>query len=306
MVITYVQREQRRKHLGSSDMAAVLGLDPWRNAYDVFLDKTGQLTDAKESAAMYLGTKLESGVLEFAEEKLGKLIKNQYRSAQGFPIGSNIDALVVEAGEPVEAKTSGILGPLADNWGDDGTDEVPDRVIVQAHCHMICTNKKVCHVPALLGGKGFKMFHVHWDQTIAGVIMDKSLDFWENFVEKGIEPPDVIPSIEVIKRRIRVPKKTVPIAPTLVIQWQNAKDSAKLAEQFKKDAEEQLLAALGDAEAGECELGIVTYFEQGRDFLKQKDFIKAFPALWEQYKYRSTWRVPRLKQPKKKSKKFGK
>ena len=49
MPATETQLEQRRSRLGSSDIAAILGVDTHKNAYDVWLDKTGKLIPEPES-----------------------------------------------------------------------------------------------------------------------------------------------------------------------------------------------------------------------------------------------------------------
>ena len=36
---------ERRSGIGGSDIAAILGLSPWKTAVDVWLDKTGQRED---------------------------------------------------------------------------------------------------------------------------------------------------------------------------------------------------------------------------------------------------------------------
>jgi len=41
MALTTEQREIRRRYLGSSDIAAIFGMSPWKSAYDVWLEKTG-------------------------------------------------------------------------------------------------------------------------------------------------------------------------------------------------------------------------------------------------------------------------
>lgn len=302
MPITAQQREQRRHHLGSSDMASILGVDPWRNAYDVFLEKTGKVEDLKENEAMYLGTALEDGVLTFAEDQLGKLKRNQYRSAQGFPIASNIDAIVVASEEPVEAKTAGLLGPMAEPWGDPGTDDLPDRVIIQAHCHMLCTDKEICHVPALLGGKGFVMYHVTLDKVILDLIMEKSTEFWDDYVLKDVPPPDVMPSYAMAKRMKRTPGKVVKIDEVLVVNWESAKGNLKVAKEIREAAEAELLTALGDADAGEygTEGMLLTYFEQCRRSVRAKELRDAYPKIYAKFENVSHFRVARTKKPKKK------
>lgn len=297
MPITETQREQRRNHLGSSDMAAILGLDPWANAYDVFLDKTGKVEDRKESKVLARGNYLEPAILNYAEDKLGKLLRNQYRVAEGFPLAANVDAIVVDTGNPVEAKSQGAF--VDEHWGDEGGDEIPDRVIIQAHVHMLCTNTDYCHVPVYLAFREFQMFGVAFDNVIADVIRDKSLEFWEDFVEKDIPPPDVIPSFDMAKRMKRMPGKTVMIAEALVINWQNAKEALRMAKDIKEGAEAEMLAALGDADGGECDLGLLTYLEQCRRTVKAKELREAYPEIYVKFENVSTFRVARLKKPKK-------
>jgi putative phage-type endonuclease len=155
MPITETQRERRSKHIGSSDVAPIMGASRWATAYDVWLEKTGKLVEkSDENQAMTAGNMFESGVLQWAEEHLGKMTRNQYRSEPKAYLGCNIDAIVDADGVPVDAKTGGLFGPLADDWGDEGTDQVPDEVILQAHAHMIVVDAVLCHIPAFLGGRG--------------------------------------------------------------------------------------------------------------------------------------------------------
>lgn len=297
MPITQAQREQRRSHLGSSDMAAILGLDPWSNAYDVYLQKTDRVEDRKESKVLARGNYLEPAILNYAEDKLGKLIRNQYRVAEGFPLAANVDAIVVATGKPVEAKSQGAF--VDEFWGDEGGDEIPDRVIIQAHVHMLCTNQDYCHVPVYLAFREFQMFGVAKDSVIIDIICDKSMEFWEDFIEKDIPPPDVIPSFDMAKRMRRTPGKVVKIDTALIVNWQNAKETLKMAEAIKEGAEAEMLAHLGDADGGECDLGLLTYLEQSRRFITPQELKDAHPEIYAKLEKVTTFRVPRLKKPRK-------
>jgi len=275
MPITEKQKEMRINHLGGSDMAAILGVDPYRNAYDVYLEKTEQLKEGKVSDAAEAGNYLEDGVLNFAEARLGKLVRNQYRSAKergiDCPIGVNCDAIIVEPnngdakkGEPVEAKTSQLYYYRGGEWGKEGTDEVPDRTILQCHAQMLCTGTETCHVPALVGGKGLVMYHVNIDEELKELLIVNSNDFWNNHVLKNIPPEDLVPSLPVIKRIKREPDTIIEIPQDIVSNWILSKEQLKAAEKNKKSAESLLLAALGTAEAGRCREGTVTYLETHR------------------------------------------
>lgn len=305
MPITKEQRKQRIHHLGSSDIAAILGVSPWANAYDVWLEKTGKVNEDKEKNYQGAGNMFEDGVLKWAEGELGPITTEEngaaiFRKATGFPIGGHVDGLVDANGEPVEAKTAGLFGPLIEDWGDEGTDQLPDRIIIQDHVHMLCTNKEVCHTPVFLGGKGFMMFRVRLDIEIMDIIRDKSLDFWETYVEKDMPPPDTIPSLPMAKRMKREPEKIVEIETQLVQNWLSAKESLKIAKDIKESSEAEVLAALGDAEGGKCGLGLLTYFMQSRSTIPTKELKAAHPKIYEEFVNVSEFRVARLKKPKKK------
>lgn len=297
MPITATQLEKRRQHIGSSDMAAILGLDPFRNAYDVWLEKTGKLEYQPPTDVMEAGTMFEDGVLQFAEKELGKLVRNQYRSAKdrGIPLGANIDALLVDSGIPVEAKTAGLFGPLRDIWGESGTDEVPDRVIIQAHVHMECTLTEMCHVAAFLGGRGFVMYAVQRDPVVAEVISETAVTFFNNHVLANTPPNDALPHASSIKRIRREPETTVSLDYDLVDAWLTAKDGVKAAEAIKDAAEIKLLTALGEAEGGITPAGMLTYLAQSRSTIDSKALKAAHPEIYEQFSKSTTFRVPRWK-----------
>ena len=261
MTITAKQIELRKNHIGSSDMAAIMGLDPFRTACDVYLEKTADLVDVEANDAMKRGNYLETALLNYAEDNLGPITRNQYRRAEGLPFGTNSDAIVNESGRPVEAKSVGAFSN--EHWGDAGSDDMPHRVIIQCHFHMICTDQDYCHVPVYLPYREFQMFGVERDEEICEFIIEQGVDFWDNHVLKGI-PPDGQPNIGILKRIKRVPETIVEIDYALIETWNAAKEGAKLAKMVADEAQARLLAALGTAEAGQCMEGMLTYFEQHR------------------------------------------
>jgi predicted phage-related endonuclease len=273
MPITPEQRAERRNHLGSSDLAAILNLDPFKTAWDVWASKTGQLDDyAPElldgADPRYAGNILESSVLQFAADRLGPVEANRHKEIEGSPIAVNTDAVVVASGEPVEAKTVGLFGRLRDEeyWGEDGSvNQVPDRVIIQAHAHMIAWDRGLCHIPALIGGRGLVMLGVTRDDRLASTILFRANEFWQRYVLPKSPPPDVAGSIEILKLVRRQPNKVVPLDPTLVEAWLKAKDAESEAKDAAESAKAAVLTALGDAEAGNAgDAGAVTFMEQSR------------------------------------------
>ncbi len=270
MAITEEQRLERKNHLGSSDMASLLGCNPFQTSGDVYLSKSLDLEDL-DSDIVYVGNKLEGGVLDYAEDNLGPLKRDIFVPYPGdLPIASNLDARVIQSGNPVEAKTSGLSYKASDDWGDEGTDQVPNYVIVQCQVHLMCTGADMCHVPALLGGRLFVMFQVAKNDELIEQIKVRADEFWSNYVLKGVMPPDDPPQMEVLKRVVRQPNKSVDVDPDLIQIWEDAREkrlqAVKEAIEDEESAKSAVIAALGDAEQGNMKgrTEVVTYMQTKR------------------------------------------
>ncbi len=312
MPITDKQRIQRRKSLGSSDLAAVVGVDPYKTAHDVYLSKVYGSTDIK-SEAMDHGTFLEDGIIAYAEQSVGTMTRNQKRRVSGSPIVCNIDAIVNNTGNPVEVKTAGLLSQFAptDQWGEAGSSEVPHHVNIQCHGHMLALTEDVgsmaehpdhCHVPAFIGGRGIVLFVVPFDREIAQLIIDKAEAFWMDHVMCEVPPTDTSASMSALKRIVRVPNKIV-AGNQDVDDWWTERLQVKSEEKEFKEAAESLqakvIAFMGDAEAIEMPDGTwVTYFEAMRTTVDSKALKAAHPDIYEQFSNTKPSRTMRIKSVK--------
>jgi putative phage-type endonuclease len=242
-MISSKQKQERKRYLGSSDMAAIMGFDPFRNAYDVWLDKTGKLEPIEENKVMKRGRYLEPAILNFAEDTLGTLEKDstelEFIKPQYYLL-SHPDAMFHN---PIEAKSQGNYSKEV--WGDENTDQVPDRVIIQCHVHLICTDMKLCYIPVYLPYREFQMFHVDFDYEIAQSIIKAAQHFWLDHVLKDIPPEDVVPDLAVVKRIRKLPKIDVDMPKDLWDKYSTAKQAAKIAKTEQDKAQAELLVAIG-------------------------------------------------------------
>jgi putative phage-type endonuclease len=297
MPITAAQLEQRKKAIGSSDMAAILGLSQYASAYDIWAQKTGRVESSEGNAATRAGNLTERSVLAFAREELGPIVRNQRRTHKTLHISANIDAIVKASGEPVEAKTSGLTGPLPSDWGEPGTDEIPAPHIIQSHIHMMTTDSGVCHVPALLGGRGYVMYRVHRNEALVDHISRAAEAFWR-CVETDTPPEASYPTERVYKAMRREPESwSLEIIPQALIgDWEDAKDKLKKAEKEAEELKSRVLALLGTAEAANISDGrILTFFEQSRSGFDSKRLQAEQPDIWAKYQTATTYRVARIK-----------
>lgn len=269
-MITNEQRIARRGYIGSSDAAAILGLDPWRNAADVYWQKVGE-ADVPPNPAMEAGNKLESVVLDYAEKELGReLLRDVFNASDIFC--ANHDAIVARHPEGVEAKTSGITGPgFNDQWGEAGTDQIPEHVVVQCQHQMFVANLQLVWVPVLIGGRGFQIYKVDRNDELIGAMQDRLRQFWVDHVVAKVPPEGILASLDVIRRVKRVPDKVAQVPVNVMDRWLNCKQAAKESLDEKERAEALLLTYLGDAEAGDSLAGRVTYYAQKRAAYEVKE-----------------------------------
>lgn len=267
-MITPEQRAERRNFIGSSDAPAILGVDPYKSRLSVFMEKVFDVDDIKNEGQVARGNRWEAPLLDWAEEKLGVTIERNVSVKHPTDIicAANLDGLVVGRPEGVEAKFTG----LAEEFGEEGTDQIPEKVIVQGHHQMYVKDLELVWVPVLLARMGRPqevMFRVGRNEDLITYMVEREHEFWERHVLPKIPPPlDGPPALDVIKRIRRIEGEVVPIDPDLVAAWEAAKIAKKAAEESEESAKSAVLASLGDAEIGDYgdPSRWLTYLEQNR------------------------------------------
>lgn len=301
MPITAEQRATRKKYIGSSDVAAICGRDPWRSAMDVYISKVSDLEE-QSNEAMETGNRLERAVLEWGAEHLGVAIAcNVFKVSGDVPIfAANHDAIIIDRAEGMEAKTVGILGRWngAEEWGDEHTDEVPDHVLLQCQEQCYVSKLERVWVPVLIGGRGWCMFKVDRNDRLIKSIVERGLRFWTEFVEPRVLPPDSLPSLDVARSIRRQPGATTQVPAEVVERWKLAKDVFKQAEEDKDSAEALLRVYLAGAEYGDCALGQVRDRQDNTRRIDAAKLKAEMPDVYAKYEVLGTRRVLSLKEPK--------
>lgn len=178
----------RKLGLGGSDMAAVLGLSPWRSPIDVWLDKTSDAVEEKESEPMYWGNVLEEVVAqEFAKRSGYKVRNNNFtlQSEEYTYLLANIDREIVGLDAGLECKTANAF--KANEW--DG-DNVPDAYYIQCQHYMAVTGKSSWWIACLVGGNTFYYKEIKRNEEVIAAIIDTGAAFWELVKNKTMPAPD--------------------------------------------------------------------------------------------------------------------
>lgn len=269
--MTPEELEARRHRCGASDAAAIMGLNPKQTPWETWGVKTGRLEPFKGNEATRAGVFLEPLVLDFAEAELGPLTRGEIVWAKNapLPLASTMDARVNSTRVSVEGKTSGIVGPVWGNWGEDGTDDLPTPYLVQLVIQMICNEHDLAKCYALIGGRGFVRYQALRDDQVCTSIVEQLARWWERHIEKGEEPPMTeAPPLEVAKRLRKVPNKIIDLGEGVmpfVEQFEHFREYRLTAKTQGELAQSMLLVAMGDAEGARLPDGrMLTYIESSR------------------------------------------
>lgn len=193
----------RKTGIGGSDVAAVLGISPWKSPLDVFLDKTGKSAPEPENDAMYWGTRLETLVANKYCEVSGNEVRrvNSILRSEKFPcLIGNIDrAVCPEKGKlPVvkgvfrtpkilECKTA---RSMSDEWGANGTDQIPEYYLTQVLHYLGLTGCECCDVACLfLDSRKFGIYTVYADSDLIATMFARLAQWWDDYVAKNVAPP---------------------------------------------------------------------------------------------------------------------
>jgi len=268
----------RRDTLGASDAPAIVGVDPFRTGGDVWAEKTGRVragVEYRDLDPRELGHALTPLLVGVAATRLDRALAAEvFYQHPDVPLSCTVDGISIEPpGVLVEVKTAGLLGrsPLLEAYGEDGTDDIPESVLVQVH-HSFAVLDAQPDVPridralvvALIGGRGLHVYEVPRNDMLVRDLLSLEAEWWQGYVVGNTCPPDDPPSLPVLKRLPRQREPARIIDEVLVSEWQQAKAILKQAEANEETCRRFVLAELGDGEVGECSLGRVTYFETAR------------------------------------------
>lgn len=176
----------RRRGVGGSDAAAILGVHPYKSAYAVWADKMG-FGEERDSEAMRQGRDLEEYVAQrFTQETGKKAVRhNRMLIRDGYPyMIANIDRRVLGEKAGLECKTSRDLHLRRYKNG-----EYPMEYYCQCQHYMAVTGWGKWYLAVLVLGTEFMVFEIPRDEEDIKELTGAEGAFWHGFVETGIQPP---------------------------------------------------------------------------------------------------------------------
>lgn len=291
--------KHRQAGIGGSDASCIAGLNPWKSAIQLYMDKKEENPQEQKSLRMELGNRLEGLVAELFTEATGLKVRNVNGILKNYkyPFAiANIDRAIVGEKAFLECKTTNSYA--LKEW-EEG---VPAHYEIQCLHYMAITGATHCYIAALIGNSDFIWHKIERDQETIDYLMQIERDFWENNIEKDVVPmPDGSDAYsEYLKKKYDKSNGQVIELHLLengvnkLNRYDEIVADIKVLESEKKLIEQEIQFHMEEFEVAKIGDRKVTWKSSSRNTIDSKKLKAEMPDIAQQYMKTSTSRTFRI------------
>jgi putative phage-type endonuclease len=190
-MLSLQQLKQRKLGIGGSDVAIIFGMSSYKTPYQLYLDKTEEdKIDNEMTEVQYWGNVLEPLIIKEFEKRNNVNVVKENTIVHPFHqfMRANIDGFIPEWNSVLEIKTS--VQFKSDEWGEEGTDQIPIQYLLQVAHYCSCLNADNAHIAVLIGGSKYKQYLYERNFELEDKIIDACKYFW-HCVQNKIPPEPI-------------------------------------------------------------------------------------------------------------------
>jgi len=292
---------ERQKGIGGSDASAILGFNPWKSPFELYIEKTSDVVQEIDNEAIYWGNTLEDIVAEEFTRRTGKKVRRRnqiFKHQEHDWMIANIDRDVVGERALLECKTTNAFA--VDQWEGD---EIPPAYMCQLQHYMAVLDYEKAYIAVLVGGQKFLWKEIERDDEFIELMIEHEKEFWENHVLAGV-PPEIDGSksaSELLNQMYPEDNgETIMLesdkAETLIEAIESLKKDIKEKNDLKKKYENQLKLMIGEAEKGVTPRYEVIHRTITSNRLDTRKLRSELPDIAEKYTNESTYRRMTIKE----------
>lgn len=250
----------RANGLGASEIAAVVGISPYGDAWQVYATKKG-LIRREQTEEMFWGKQLEPVIarvfatrmgveIEWCDQRIAHSLRPwQFASPDAFVLGSNRERTGI-----LECKTASLHN--AGEWDRerDDADGVPDYYVVQVQWQMSVCGLTHAYVAVLIAGNDFRIYRIDHDPVLEEILVEDGEAFFRKHLMAG-EPPPIGGSElarEYLKRRYprerEKLREATPDEVSLLNEYATLRDMLDGFDGRRDEMENELKIRIGEAE----------------------------------------------------------
>ena len=284
--------EARKSGIGSSEVATIVGLNPWETPYQLWRRKVGLDEPKKESFAMKAGHYLEDAVSRFWADETGKEVIK--RSATDWIIRDNDRPYLQVSpdrtywlGESRSPEAKGILECKTTQMAVDA-DDLPKYWFCQVQYQLGVAGYTQGSLAWLCSGREFGYRDLKLVPEFYEYLVAKVERFYTDCIVGGQEPETVCVADVMLKYSRHTGGKVVETSDEVFEAYQSLRGVRKeldaLAER-KEELEATIKMAFGDAEALSYGGETIATWKAPKPSRKfdSKAFTEAYPELADEF-----------------------
>lgn len=278
--------KMRRMGIGGSDAGTIVGDNPWKSPYALWLEKTGQIVpeDISDKEPVYWGTALEDIVAKEFTKRTGKRVRRcgTMQNTKHSWMLANVDRLIIGENAGLECKTTNAFNYK--EWQDDG---LPNSYYWQCQHYMLCTGLPMWYIAVLIGGQHYAFKPVPRNDEDIDYLYRKEQDFWRMVQTKTPPPIDGSSATskaldEKYQGGNMKPVELSEEAVTALTILNNAKKEKKRIATLIQEQENRIKSIMGNDEIAYIGGHKVTWKTQaGRITVDTKKLKAEYPDVWE-------------------------
>lgn len=281
--------EARRRGIGGSDAAAIMGASPWATKLTVYADKLGMLPEKDDTIATRFGRDVEEVVAKWFSEDTGKKVRrvNAILQHPDYPwMLANIDRKVQGESAGLECKTTSAF-----NRTDFEGGSIPPYYYWQCVHYMAVTGFSRWYLAVIHGNSGFYHYEIPRNEEHIKLLIEREEQFWENHVLAEVPPlPDGKEcddnAIDAMSYGFEPTDENIDLSDYADIfeRLALAETALKTSKENVDALKQQIKMGMIDATHGECGKWKIFYASQSRTTIDAKRLKAELPQVYEQYK----------------------
>ena len=282
----------RKMGITGTDAASICGLNPYKSAMQVFIDKTTDAIEEYDNEPMRQGRDLEEYVAQRFCEETGKKVRriNAICISDEHPFMlADFDRIVVGERAGLECKTVSAYAYASNQWKGGA---LPLHYQLQCMHYLSVSNLERWYVAVLILGKGFVVHTIERDEELIQSLNVIEKRFWEDNVLAGVipEPDGSKQAGEFLAKYYPKEKgKRTVLSEQFSLQLKRREELTELIKKMeseKKTIEQTLLKYLGENESTEAENSqfFVRWTSYDNTRIDTDSLKREAPEIYERYK----------------------
>lgn len=287
-------RATRSRGIGSSEIGAVLGVDPYCTPYQLWCKKTGRGDEFNGNKYTIAGTRLEKVVVEYFEEATGAKMIPGYEGDVTF-FHPDLPHVLATPDRPYHR--DGVRGILECKTTQRNIDPdfLPESWFCQAQYQAAVLNAtpddtlvEEISIAWLFRGLDFHYHTFEYDPAFGAYLIEQADKFWREHVIADV-PPEAATASDVEKAHGRhTAGKVIQATDELLQEWEKlvaVRDRIKILEAERDEIIERFKLIMKDAEAVQYyEETLVTWRNSKPVVRLDSKALKAeMPDVWQKY-----------------------